>query len=269
MHKTTINFVHANGFPSGSYQTLFNYLPNSINVIALDKYGHNPKYPIENNWQCLVEELADFVKSQQVNHEKVICVGHSFGGVLSFMAACKYPELFKQVIMLDPPVLNGATALAVKLIKKVRMMDKFTPSGKAKNRRTHWPLDARIAKSFSGRTLFKNFDSRSLNDYINSGVIERNGRLELLFDANIEANIFRHLPCNLATFKNKLTVPTTLIYGEQTDVCPHHIFKRFANSNKKITLKTISGGHMFPMERPETVAALITEIAGIKKASYK
>jgi hypothetical protein len=34
MSKILVNFVHANGFPAGSYQTLFNYLPVEYKVIA-------------------------------------------------------------------------------------------------------------------------------------------------------------------------------------------------------------------------------------------
>ncbi len=265
MQPTTINFVHANGFPSGSYQTLFSYLPDHINIISLDKYGHNPDYPVKNNWPQLVEELVSFVKSQQINNEKVISVGHSFGGVISFMAACLHPELFKGVIMLDPPAITGPTALAVRLIKKTRLIDKFSPSGKAMNRRTHWPLGTNVTELFAKRKLFRSFDKRTLVDYVNSGIVERNNQLELLFDAKIEADIFRHLPSNLSTFKNKLTIPATLIYAEQTDVCPnpHHVFKRFAKQNKTITIKTVTGGHMFPMEQPEETAKLITDI--IKK----
>jgi pimeloyl-ACP methyl ester carboxylesterase len=262
MQSTTINFVHANGFPSGSYQTLFSYLPNNINIIALEKYGHNPKYPVENNWERIVDELVHFVKSQQKNNEKVVCVGHSFGGVVSFMAACLHPELFKGVVMLDPPVVTGPKAFAIKLIKKTRFIDKFSPSGKAINRRKKWPLGTNIIDTFSKRTLFKGFDKRALADYVKSGIVEKNNQLELLFDAKIEAEIFRTLPTNLSDFKNKLTVPTTLIYGEVTEVLPnpHHIFRRFAKQNKKITIEMVSGGHMFPFERPEETAKLIADI---------
>jgi pimeloyl-ACP methyl ester carboxylesterase len=264
--KTThINFAHGNGFPSGSYQTFFNYFPDNINVIALDKYGHDNALPVNNNWQGQVDELIAFVKENQpVNskgeREKTICLGHSFGGVISFIACCQEPSLFKGLVMLDPPVLTGAPALAAKLLKKTRWIDKFSPAGKAKVRRTHWPLGTDIGKLFSERKLFKSFDSRCLDDYIKHGIIERNERLELLFDAQIEAEVFRNLPSNLTSYKNKLTIPATLIYGESTDVFPHRFFKRFTRLNKNITLKTTPGGHMFPLERPEDIAKMVTDI---------
>lgn len=259
MSKTLINFVHANGFPAGSYQTLFNYLPEKYQVISHEKYGHNEQYPVENNWQPLVDELINFVKQQLEIHqqEQVINIGHSFGGVISFIAACQQPKLFKGLIMLDPPVVTGGTALAMKLIKKTRLIDKFSPSGKAKVRRTHWPLGTDIAKLFARRQLFKNFDSRCLKDYINHGIIERNKQLELVFSAQVEADIFRNLAENLSSYKDQLKVPASLIYGEQSDVCPHSFFNKFVKLNKSIRLLTTLGGHMFPLEQPEKTAQLI------------
>lgn len=262
---TRINFAHGNGFPSGSYQTFFSYFPERFNVIALDKYGHNDQLPVNNNWQAQVDELISFVKSQQQvdkngEIEKVVCLGHSFGGVISFIACCQQPELFKGLIMLDPPVLSGAAAVAARLLKKTRWIDKFSPAGKAKVRRSHWPLGTDVGEIFAKRSLFKSFDKRCLADYIEYGVIERNDRLELLFDAQIEAEVFRNLPSNLASYKDKLTIPATLVYGDNTDVFPHRFFKKFASLNKNITLQTISGGHMFPLESPKRTAQIIVDI---------
>ncbi len=261
MPKTLINFVHANGFPAGSYQALFNYLPKEYQVISHEKYGHNTQYPVENNWQPLVDELINFVKQQLLinNQQQVINVGHSFGGVIAFIAACQQPQLFKGLIMLDPPVLTGNTAIAVRLLKKTRLIDKFSPAGKAKVRRTHWPLGTDIAKLFAHRQLFKNFDKRCLDDYISHGVIERNNQLELVFSAQVEADIFRNLAANLSSYKNQLNVPASLIYADKTDVFPHVYFKKFVKLNKNINLKVTQGGHMFPLERPEYTAKLIAD----------
>lgn len=259
MHHYTINFAHANGFPASSYQTLFNYLPSHINVIALDQYGHDPKRPINHNWQAQVEELIVYVESQQIDNIKVIAAGHSFGGVISFIACCQRPDLFSGLVMLDPPVLTGLDAFALKVLKKTPWIDKFSPAGKAKNRRKKWPLGTDIAAMFARRSLFRDFDARCLHDYIQHGIIEQNGQLTLVFDAKVETDIFRHLPSHLSRYKNKLTVPATLIYGDKTEVFPKRIFKQFVNFNPHIKLQTTSGGHMFPLEHPEEAARLIAE----------
>jgi pimeloyl-ACP methyl ester carboxylesterase len=260
MPKTLINFAHANGFPAGSYQALFNYFPKEYQVIAHEKYGHDRQYPVKDNWQPQVDELIHFVEKHLLIHkqQQVISIGHSFGGVIAFIAACQKPQLFKGLIMLDPPVITGRSALAVKLLKKIRLMDKFSPAGKAKVRRTHWPLNTDVGRLFTNRALFKNFDPRCLDDYISHGIIERNDQLELVFSAQVETDIFRTLPVNLTRYKNKLNIPASLIYADKTDVFPHVFFKRFIKLNKRIILKITQGGHMFPLEHPEKTAQLIT-----------
>lgn len=262
MSSHIINFIHANGFPAGSYQKLFSYLPTTVKVIALDKYGHDTNYPIKKNWQGMVQQLIDFVEKEQARlatQEPVYNVGHSFGGVLAFIASCQRPDLFKGVIMIDPPVITGSTALAMRLIKKTRLIDKFSPAGKAKKRRTQWPLGSDIAQLFSTRQLFSQFDPQCLADYVKHGIVQKEGQLELAFSAEVEADIFRNLPANLASYKEKLIIPGKLIYAEQTDVCPKYFFPKFARLNKNLTLESVPGGHMFPLERPEETAKLIND----------
>lgn len=262
MPKTLINFVHANGFPASSYQTLFDYFPEQYQIVGNEKYGHDEKYPVQNNWQFLVDELISYVKQQLElhNQEQVIGVGHSFGGVISFLAACQQPQLFKGVIMLDPPVITGTTAIAARYLKKTRLVDKFSPAGKAKTRRTHWPLGSDIERMFASRPLFKNFDKRCLKDYVSHGIVERNNQLELAFSAQVEANIFRYMPDHLSSYKNKLQVPATLVYSEHAPVFPVSFFKKFVKLNPSINLMSAHGGHLFPLEHPENTAKMIADL---------
>jgi pimeloyl-ACP methyl ester carboxylesterase len=260
MLNYTISFAHANGFPAGSYDTLFSYFPDNIKIIALEKYGHSKTKPVNNNWQAQVEELIEHVEKNQSDGQQSVCLGHSFGGVISFMACCQRPDLFNALIMLDPPVLSGASAFAARLLKRTPWIDKYSPAGKAKNRQKKWPENTDFHATFAKRTLFKNFDTRCLDDYIKHGIISRNKQLELAFDAGIEANIFRTIPTNLSQYKNKLKTPGILVYGKQTTVFPHHTFTNFAKLNHKMSLQTTDGGHMFPLESPKETAELIMKL---------
>lgn len=257
MTKPVINFVHANGFPAGSYCTFLAGFSPDYTTIAHEQFGHNHNYPVHNNYQHLVTELVDFLKKQE---DKVICIGHSFGGVVSFIAACQHPELFRGLVMLDPPVFSGSLSFLLNIAKKTPFIDKLSPAGKAKTRQRHWPLETDLVNNFARKTLFKNFDPRCLQDYVNSGVVKNNKRLELTFSPEVEADIFRHLPCNLSKFKNKLTVPAALIYGEKSDVLPVRYFENFVKLNPITLTKMPNGGHMFPLEQPENTVAMIKEL---------
>lgn len=262
MSKSLLNFVHANGFPASSYQTLFDYLPEQYQVIAHEKYGHNDAFPVQDNWQPQVDELIQFVKQQLAIHqqEKVISVGHSFGGIIAFVAACQQPQLFKGLVMLDSPVLTGSRAFFTKYIKKTRLIDKFSPAGKSKNRRTHWPLGTDIEALFARRSLFKHFDQRCLADYVKHGIETQNNELTLTFSAEVETDIFRNLPENLSSYKNKLQIPTSFVYAQDASVFPLSFFKKFAKLNQVIQLTGFPGSHMFPLERPEETAQLLASL---------
>jgi pimeloyl-ACP methyl ester carboxylesterase len=258
---TVINFVHANGFPAGAYKTFVDYFLDEFTVIAHKKFGHNIDFPLHNNWQYLVDELIDYLEKKVSPHQSpAITVGHSFGGTLAFMAACKRPDLFKGIIMLDPPVITGLLALFLKALKNTHWVDKLTPAGKATNRRIHWPKHTNMEDFFSHSPLFLNFDNRCLKDYCQYGIIDNNDEWILDFDAKIEASIFRHLPTNLSKFKGSLIVPAALVYGRNSNLYPHYFFRCFAQQHEKITLYETQGGHMFPLEYPQQVTSLIKDI---------
>jgi len=52
-----IFFAHANGFPSATYGKLFAALAPDFQVRHLEQHGHDPRFPVNDNWSNLVDEL--------------------------------------------------------------------------------------------------------------------------------------------------------------------------------------------------------------------
>lgn len=52
-------FAHANGFPSETYRKLFALLEPDFHVHRLERHGHDPRYPVDANWNSLVAELIE------------------------------------------------------------------------------------------------------------------------------------------------------------------------------------------------------------------
>ena len=49
-----IIFSHANSFPASTYQVLLDNLRQRGFVVdAVEKFGHDPQYPVTNNWPTL------------------------------------------------------------------------------------------------------------------------------------------------------------------------------------------------------------------------
>src|SRR5512138_3558064 len=60
-----IVFSHANSFPASTYGILFKGLrARGFVVRAVERYGHDPRYPVTDNWPHLVQQLHDFAQRE-------------------------------------------------------------------------------------------------------------------------------------------------------------------------------------------------------------
>ena len=134
MTRELIHFAHGNGFPALCYKQFLERLGAQFDYCYIDKIGHNPLYPVGENWHNLVAELLASIKSQ-ANNQPVIAVGHSLGGVLSLLAAIEEPEYFKMVILLDSPLIGPLKSSMVRLAKSLGVIDRITPAFRSKGRR--------------------------------------------------------------------------------------------------------------------------------------
>ncbi|AGH46142.1 alpha/beta fold hydrolase [Paraglaciecola psychrophila] len=255
--KIKLHFAHANGFPAASYHQLFKHFPDDFELHALTKFAHSERYPVNANLSNQVAELIDHLAYKVA--EPIYLVGHSMGAVISFIAACERPDIIKGVIMLDPPIASGLSRIVFKLLKYSPLIDKFSPAGKAKVRCQSWPLGTDLVAYFKAKALFKNFQLECIQDYVSAAIDELDGKLQLNFDAQIEASIYRNVPHNINQYYNRLSVPGLLVTGNRSDVCIPSLLGTFV---KKVNIEhqiIEDAGHMFPLERPQLVAKIITD----------
>ncbi|MDR5899208.1 alpha/beta hydrolase [Halomonas vilamensis] len=246
-------FAHANGFPGLSYKSLLAPLSDQFDLHPLDRLGHHPDYPVNANWANLADEVLAALPE---NEAPVLGVGHSLGGTLMAMAAAKRPERFAGVVMLDPPLMLGVDAWAMKAAKRFGFIDRVTPAGKTQGRRSVWPSREAMAMYLRRRGLFRRFTPEALNDYIEAGTRELDdGRAELTFDPGIEVEIFRHLPDHLTRLPQRLQVPVTVVAGEDSHLLTPARIQRL--KRRGLRVENVPGTHMFPMEYPDETRAAI------------
>lgn len=249
MSKPILHFAHANGFPAGSYQTLLAPLQDVWDIQTLDRFGHNPAFPVDQNWQALVDELLHHLDAHCGN-QPVTGVGHSLGGVLTYMAALKAPWRFTQVVLLDPPLLIGLDSLGLKLGKRFGFIDRITPAGITRGRRSHWPDSDQARTYFRSKALFRDFHPQALEDYLQHGMEpEPKGGIRLRFDPKVEVAIFRNLADHLSGSHKRLQVPVSLVRGKQSSLLTQARFQRLKRMG--FDCHEVAGGHMFPLEHPE------------------
>ena len=252
--RDLLHFAHGNGFPSPCYKQLLDQLHKRYNCCYIDMIGHNPRFPVTENWHFLVAEVIDSIKNQA--KYPVIAVGHSLGGVLSLLAAVLEPSLFKVVITLDAPLLSRFKSNIVRFAKTLGMVDRVTPALRTYNRREHWQNKEELLSYLKTRPLFKTFTDQCLADYIRYGLTKTADGYVLRFGRHIEYMIYRTIPHSLYEYEKKLIVPAALIYGDASTVVDYNDI-RYMKKYYNISSFKIAGTHMFPMESPRNTAEKI------------
>ncbi|PTU78809.1 alpha/beta hydrolase [Pseudomonas indoloxydans] len=252
----SIFFAHANGFPSATYGKLFAALAPDFQVQHLEQHGHDPRFPVNDNWSNLVDELIHHLEG---GDEPVWGVGHSLGGVLHYHAALLRPELYRGVVMLDSPVLTLADRMVIRAAKRFGFIDRITPAGRTLGRREAFADLVEARDYFAGKSLFRRFDPECLDAYVSHGLQLGEQGLRLKFDPATEISIYRSVPHTSPGRPQQLAVPLAMVRGRHSRVVlPHHahLLRRMPRAE----YHNLPGGHMFPLERPQATADLLRQL---------
>ncbi len=255
-----ILFSHANSFPASTYRVLFESLrKRGFTVKAIDKFGHDPKYPVTDNWPYLVQQLVDFAQREvEQAGAPAFFVGHSLGGFLSLMAAARHPELARGVLLIDSPVLGGWRATTLGMIKRTQLVGSVSPGKVSRARRNSWPdRDAALAH-FRNKKAFAHWDAQVLADYIDHGTHDEDGKRVLGFDRAVETAIYNTLPDNLDRLiqRHPLRCPVAFLGGTRSQEM-RQVGMAMTDKLVKGRSMMLDGSHLFPMEKPLATAAAI------------
>ncbi|MDB5885571.1 MAG: hypothetical protein JWR74_1742 [Polaromonas sp.] len=261
-----IIFSHGNSFPASTYGVLFQSLKaRGFQVRAIEKFGHDPRYPVTSNWPHLVQQLADFT-SQEVakSGQPAFLVGHSLGGFLSLMCASAHPDLGGQkvrgVLLLDSPILGGWRAKALSVAKRAKLVGSISPGAISRKRRHQWLGRDEVLAHFRSKKAFALWDEQVLLDYIDHGTHDEDGTPQgqrlLSFDRDVETAIYNTLPDNLEQLlrTHPLQCPAAFIGGRQS-VEMKQVGMALTHRITQGRIMILDGSHLFPMEKPLATAA--------------
>lgn len=195
-------------------------------------------------------------------------VGHSLGGYLHYLAAVRRPELYRAIVLLDAPIIGRFRGSVLRATKRLGIVDRVTPAGATRDRRSTWQTRDEARAHFSTRKLFAGFAPECLDDYVQHGLVEEGGRLRLKIDPAVEYQIYRTIPHDMMRHLGGLRVPAAFIGGAQSDVVRRI---RLAGMRPKFALRKVPGGHLFPFEHPReaatSIARALEELSASPRAS--
>ena len=272
-------FSHGNSFPASTYGVMLRELERrGFEVAAIEKFGHDPRYPVSSNWPHLVQQLADFTAAQcSQAGQGAILVGHSLGGFLSLMCAAQHPQVgghkIRGVVLLDSPILGGWKAAALSVAKRARLVGSISPGAVSRKRKQSWANLQEVETHFRSKKLFASWDAQVLRDYITQGTRAEGGATEgprvLSFDRDVETAIYNTLPDNLDALlkKHPLRCPAAFI-GGRASLEMRQVGMALTQTVTHGRIMMLDGSHLFPMERPAASAAAV-EAAVLNLLSLK
>ena len=257
LHRTIV-FSHANSFPASTYRRLFEgWRAAGYEVHALERFGHDPRFPVTMNWPHLVAQLKDFV-DREVGHPAYL-VGHSLGGFLSMMAASRHPQIAQGVVVLDSPVVHGWKSAGIGLAKRLGTMEQvMTPARIAAERTHHWPSLMAVRDHFITKPKFAAFHPEVLADYLHHGTHTHADGVSrrLSFERDIEARIYKTMPHGLVHEfrRHPHRCPVAFIGGTRSRET-----RRVGIDGIRLIagkrMSWIKGTHLYPFEDPDTTVA--------------
>ncbi len=260
MGMPSVVFSHGNSFPASTYRVMLDSLRSrGFEVDAVEKFGHDPAYPVTDNWPHLVEQLADFARGQvDKSGGPVFLVGHSLGGFLSLMCAARHPELAKGVVLLDSPLLGGWRANTLNLVKRTPFLQNMSPSALSRKRKNSWQDRDAVFEHFKSKKVFAKWDEQVLHDYIDHGTLDAEDSRTLSFDRDVETAIYDTLPHNLSALLrgNPLQCKVAFVGGRQS-VEMRRVGLAMTQQVTKGRISMLDGTHLFPMEKPIAAAAAV------------
>lgn len=261
-----IHLLHGNGFSAMTLAAMTSQLPTKSNIWLTDIPGHGlstqPTKAMP-NWNQLADTIADAIY-KQANVEKdgpLIGVGHSMGAILTLLSAVKHPDLFSEIILLDPVLFKSEMIIVQHLMKITGTWRKRSMVKSVSNRTFEWENIEAMKHNIASKPFYKSWHPQVISDYCHSGSsVSSEGTVRLSCSPQWEASIFGSCPTKLWHAIKKINIPVNMLVAKNTYFFIPSAVKRAAKINKHIRWQEFGERHCFPMEQPIETAEILTKI---------
>jgi pimeloyl-ACP methyl ester carboxylesterase len=259
-------FLHANGFNAMTYRSVLAPLADQLRILAVDQqgHGHSPQRgPAEGrvNWLDFRDDLLGLLSA--LGGPPAVLAGHSMGGAVSILAAAERPAAVRGLALFDPVIAPRDLVIAARGLTEPSHADNPLAVG-ARRRRAHFPSRADAIASYTGRGAFKTWPAQALADYVEDGFKDRpDGEVELTCAPEWESSNFSAHLNDVWTALEGLRTPVSILRAEFGSTCNLTSAETYLAANPDFRVETVAGAtHFLPLERPDLVAATLTERVG-------
>jgi len=252
-----LHFAHPNAYPPAGFRQFLEPLTADYHVYAIE---HRPLWPGSRpeemtGWRIIADDLIRFF--DQMGWQQVVGVGHSLGAVATLYAAVSRPDLFSQLILIEPVMLPPAILQKIAENPEAPAFSKMVDG--ALKRRTRWANREVAFDRFRRKSVFRRFSDKALWDYVNSATRKAdNGSFELVYPREWEARFYSMPPFTVWEAIKQLTQPTLAIRAAETDTLFPRAWELWQELQPEATFVEVPDcGHMLTLERPSQVAAIV------------
>ncbi|MGB1262196.1 MAG: alpha/beta fold hydrolase [Cognaticolwellia sp.] len=268
-----VHLLHGTGFSAMTLAAMASQLPSDYSIWLTDVPGHGgstqptTKMP---NWQKMANTIADaiYLQADVKNNGPLIGIGHSMGGVLTLLAAVKYPDLFSETILLDPVLFQTEMIMAQQLMRATGLWRQRALVKSVANRTSQWPNLAAMKTDIASKAFYKPWHEKVISDYCQySTNVNPDNTVSLSCKPSWEASIFGSYPKGLWHAVHTIEIPVNILVANKTYFFIPKAVKRAAKANKHIQWQHFGQHHCFPMEEPIASAKIITALIDNKKVA--
>ncbi len=265
--QNPIIFFHATGLNAATYLNLltkiFEDFDGERSIYAFDQRGHGlslaeADHTKLKSWKQFSKEAISFLNS--LDHESVDLMGHSMGGIVASEVASQLKLKVQNLIMLEP-VLYYAPKDVIKLkLKNFLNFDDLSASNKsssAKQRRNNFASFEEAIEHFTGRAMFASWPEESIMNYLEGGLVKKEGSFFLSCDPAWEAKTFQTVTFDTFRFLKKATCPVLIIRGDKETSTFTDEAKDALLNKDRILIEEYKGTHFLPIENVELVSSRV------------
>lgn len=249
-----LQLLHANAYTPECYQKFLAPLTDSFTVKA---FRQRPLWQAESasqlgHWSLFADDLISMMDT--AGQKQVIGLGHSLGGIATWLASIKRPDLFSQIILIDPVILPEKMVKMTKWVPFWIQKRKVPLIKIASNRRDQWPSRDEVRSHLGSKKVFQRFDPEVFEDFVNHGIVDRNDHVTLAYPREWEARVYATAP-NLWKIMPQTVVPTHIIKAQYSDVITNHTWGETQEQTKNASFYEMNNvGHLIPFEKPLILA---------------